>query len=1001
MIGKTISHYRILGQVGEGGMGVVYVAEDVLLGRRVAIKIPHAGKDENHYRSRFLREARSVSKLRHRNIAAVHDCGETEDGQPFIVMELISGQTLGEVLAGPGLSISRAVEVTREVAEALSEAHRRGVVHRDIKPSNIIIDEHGEVKVLDFGLAKQLHEEFAVGSGPDAQTLLSARTRSDVVIGTPLYLSPEQARGSKVDGRSDLFALGALLYECLTGRPAFSGANVIEIGAQVLHFDPPPPSRLNPRVPSELDRLTLKALAKRAEDRFQTADEFASELKRVRLRLPDTDTTRTRRLITTENGHRSSALITMAEGLRRPKFSPLTLAASLAALLLLIWAVAYWRRPSVIEPPPDVVAIYRSGADAMRDGAYYKASGLFREALSKEDRFALAHARLAEAWMEMDFLDRAKDEILAATTLVPDFQILPREDALYLDAVRSTLRQDYANAIKDYQEIVTLNPDQPQAHLDLGRAFEKNNDAQKAIGSYTAATVRDPSYAAAFLRLGILHARQGNQAGAADAFDRAQTLYAAHSPEGEAAVHYQRGRLLVQLKKRSEARPELEQALTIASASNNRYQQVLALQQLAYLDDDKEQARSRALSAVKLAQASGMNDLVAYGYITLGNVLFLQGDYEEAERNYQQALELARNYKVRRYEAMALSQLGSLRANQSKPDEAEQYSEKALEFYRQGGYRREADQVAMVLARSKRLKGDYAGALQIFEEMLRHAEQSGDQAQVGSLHRECGAVLFAQEKYAQALEHLHDSVAIAHSLHNSQLLIYSLINQADTLWRMGRFDEAEKILGEVTGTDSQTLGMSKDLMASVLRIEADMSLSRRRFPDATAKAKQALALLDVKKASKDLLSEINIDLGLSESFGGSHGRGRALCEEAARLTDESSDPWTVSNAQAALAEALLEDGNAVGARAAALRAQEIFVRTGRADSEWRALVIAGKASRRAGDETAARGYLERAATSVTQLEQSLGADASVYLSRPDIQRLRSELGGQITSAAAR
>src|SRR5829696_2285862 len=415
MIGKNISRYRVLGQVGEGGMGVVYVAEDTVLGRRVAVKIPHAGRDESHYRARFLREARAVSKLRHPNIAAVHDFGETEEGQPFIVMELVSGQTLGDLLSNQGVSVGRAVEVTCEVARALSEAHRLGVVHRDVKPSNVVIDDAGTVKVLDFGLAKQLHEEGSAGGGPEAQTLLTARTRSDVVIGTPLYLSPEQARGAKVDGRSDLFALGALLYECLTGRPAFSGANVIEIGAQVLHFDPPPPSKLNPRVTAELDRLTLKALAKKPEDRFQTAEEFAAELARVRARLPASDTVRTRRLAGADNGHRSSALITMAAELRRPKFSPLTLLASLAGLALVIWAVWYARQPSAHVPEPDVARLYEQGVDAMREGSYYKASGLLTQAVERDETFALAHARLAEALLEMDFPERAKDAMINVT----------------------------------------------------------------------------------------------------------------------------------------------------------------------------------------------------------------------------------------------------------------------------------------------------------------------------------------------------------------------------------------------------------------------------------------------------------------------------------------------------------------------------------------------------------------------------------------------------------
>ncbi len=156
MIGTTISHYRILGQVGEGGMGVVYVAEDTrLAGRRVALKIPHTGKDEKQYRSRFMREARAVSVITHKNIAAIYDVGETSEGRPFIVMELVTGQTLGEILMGTGLSLARAVEITQDVADALAEAHRRGIVHRDIKPSNVIINERGEVKVLDFGLAKQ------------------------------------------------------------------------------------------------------------------------------------------------------------------------------------------------------------------------------------------------------------------------------------------------------------------------------------------------------------------------------------------------------------------------------------------------------------------------------------------------------------------------------------------------------------------------------------------------------------------------------------------------------------------------------------------------------------------------------------------------------------------------------------------------------------------------------------------------------------------------------
>jgi len=278
MIGQSVSHYRIVSKLGEGGMGTVYAADDVLLGRQVAIKFLNASSSDHHYRARFLREARAISSLTHPNIATIFDYGESNDEKPFLVMELVEGETLGALLDASALTIWRAVEIIECVADALAEAHTRGIVHRDIKPSNVIITERGLVKVLDFGLAKRINEEEYHETDPNAQTLLATHTRDGIVVGTPLYLSPEQATGSKIDGRSDIFALGALLYECITGKPAFSGGSVIEIGAQVIHINPPPPSTINSQVPAELDRITLKALAKKPEERYQTAEEMQQDL---------------------------------------------------------------------------------------------------------------------------------------------------------------------------------------------------------------------------------------------------------------------------------------------------------------------------------------------------------------------------------------------------------------------------------------------------------------------------------------------------------------------------------------------------------------------------------------------------------------------------------------------------------------------------------------------------------------------------------------------------
>jgi len=336
MIGKTVSHYRIIEKLGEGGMGIVYLAEDTHLGRRVAIKFLSSTQNHN-YRARFLREARAVSNLSHPHIAVLHDYGETDEGQPFIVMEYLKGKTLSDLLNESGLTITQALEITEAVADALGAAHRNGIVHRDIKPSNVIVDEDGRVKVVDFGLVKQLNEEATQTAHPDAATLPAMRTSSNVVVGTPLYLSPEQAMGLAVDARSDIFALGALLYESLTGKPAFAGGSVIEIGAQIIHFNPPAPSSINHRVPPELDRITQKALEKKADQRYQSATEFLGDLRAVHATLSDTYHLTKRMHVS--KGMQSSALKTISDSLRRPRVSVGVFLVGLILVAVAIWLV--------------------------------------------------------------------------------------------------------------------------------------------------------------------------------------------------------------------------------------------------------------------------------------------------------------------------------------------------------------------------------------------------------------------------------------------------------------------------------------------------------------------------------------------------------------------------------------------------------------------------------------------------------------------------------------
>jgi serine/threonine-protein kinase len=259
--------YRIQRKLGAGGMADVYLAEDQELGRRVAIKILNArhGNDDQ-FIERFRREAKNAAALNHPNIVSIYDRGEAEDTY-YIAMEFLDGRTLKELIVGRGAApINVAIEYARQILSALRFAHRHGIVHRDIKPHNVLVDGEGRVKVTDFGIAR-------------AGT--SQMTETGSIVGTAQYLSPEQARGGEVDPRSDLYSLGIVLYELLTGKTPFDGETPVEIAMKHLSTAPKPPSKLRSDIPPELDMVVLRALAKNPDDRYQSADEMEADLERV------------------------------------------------------------------------------------------------------------------------------------------------------------------------------------------------------------------------------------------------------------------------------------------------------------------------------------------------------------------------------------------------------------------------------------------------------------------------------------------------------------------------------------------------------------------------------------------------------------------------------------------------------------------------------------------------------------------------------------------------
>ncbi len=279
MIEQTISHYRIIKKLGAGGMGEVYLAEDTILDRKVAIKFlsSESSNDANANR-RLIREAKTAATLDHPHICAIHEVGE-EEGRSFIVMQYVEGETLDCKIKTQTFDLSEALTIGVQIADAIAEAHTRGVIHRDIKPQNVMITARAQAKVMDFGLAKDVRETRPLEN--DAETL-DLLTAPGMIVGTVPYMSPEQVRGEGADARSDIFSFGTLLYEMLSGRQPFSAENPASTISAILTREPPPLARYATEVPMELERIVRKCLEKNRERRYQTTRDLVIDLENVR-----------------------------------------------------------------------------------------------------------------------------------------------------------------------------------------------------------------------------------------------------------------------------------------------------------------------------------------------------------------------------------------------------------------------------------------------------------------------------------------------------------------------------------------------------------------------------------------------------------------------------------------------------------------------------------------------------------------------------------------------
>ncbi|HSK63197.1 MAG TPA: tetratricopeptide repeat protein, partial [Pyrinomonadaceae bacterium] len=762
-----------------------------------------------------------------------------------------------------------------------------------------------------------------------------------------------------------------------------------------IHVTPPPPSQINPQVTPALDSITMKALEKNVEKRYQTADEMVADLQAAVVGLGGNGvpvTSRTKGDTRPDNNRATSALATLTLQLRRQRFSLASFIPIIVLTGLVIWlAVRYWPR-NYHEPSVAARQWYDTGVDGLRNGAYHRATKAFQQAIGIDGNYVLARARLAQAWTELDYMDNAKDELLAITTLTRNGVAITPKDELYLDAVTAMTRRDFQEAVKAYTAIAEMSPDESQVYVDLGYAYENAGNTDKALENHLKAiSLNNGQYATAFLRAGIVYNRKQDRENALKMYEEAERLYrAASNNEGVNEVMRRRGILYRSDARYEQAREQFQQCLDAARLMGVEAQQITALIDLSYLafvsGQQVAEAENNAQQAVTIAQNKQLENFAAAGLNELGLIHYLKGDYQKAETFFSQAVQLARANKGRFTEAQGLSNLGAVYINTLRVDQGLQMVQQALNFFQERNYPANVSLCLTHITRGYRRKGDYTAALQAGNQKLELARKDGAQPEIANAYTEIAAVLMDREDLPNARKHYEDAAGIYESIRDQRRLPYNKANRGNILWRLGHYDQGEMILDELWKTISDPQTRNKSLMSTVLLYRAQIRLSQRKFAEAISFGNEAIAAAGTE--NPEVAIEARSVLGLAKAKSGNASEGLKLCNEAVEMSSRTGDFLIQSRALLDKAETALLSNDAQTALNLATEAQARFGRGELFESEWRAWLIASRASEKLGDKNKAQEQFGNAMNVRSKLEQRWGAETfKQYSSRSDIQAL--------------
>ncbi|MBY0508414.1 MAG: protein kinase [Bryobacteraceae bacterium] len=945
---RLANRFELLRLIGRGGMGEVYAALDADLEEQVAVKVLHADLlGDSGATQRFRRELQLARKVTHANVCRLFDLGRhsTPSGDVFfLTMELVEGETLADRLRRTGpLKVDEARPIVEQLLHGLSAAHQAGIIHRDLKPSNIMLTGERAV-IMDFGLARR-----------DSALTGQSLTSSGKVLGTLLYMAPEQLQGQPVTERTDIYALGLLMYELTTGQRPFGPADSVGSVLTRLTQTPAPPTNLAPDLPRNWSRTITAALELDPQHRPATAQVLLDHLQGAGPR-------------------------------RHLRVSGGQIAAATAAVLLA--GLFYLTSSRETQTPPEAVRWYRDGQQSLADGGLIRARGEFERSIELAPRFAPAHAARAEALLEMDMTSQARDAMLVASEAAPDRSRLRSDEVHYLEGIHRLILGDCPSALTALEKMTQQanGLDKTLAGLVQARALMRCNQPAKAETALQEAAKADGRNAAIPMQQAVLAARRRDYPLADNLLSKAEALYRVRDQrEGSGQVMFLRAVFLEEQNRLDESQRTLDRASEIAQTSPNPLLRVrVALEKgLVYRQmGDMPKAEEQTTQALRIANQNGLDTLSLQALFAAGNIHLKRYELGPARDQFLRALDISERFRNTESAARAQMSLGSVYVRLGKTDEAIQATQAALPFFQSAGQVRNVANGYLLIGQALIIKGDFIEAEKVFANQLNLALERKDVEREAVTRENLATAQAELGKLTEALHHYRAAVEIHKRSGKKRSLIYALTNASDIESRLGHTATATQLLDESRKLLPQLEKKPADLQQRVEIGSAYLALRSGDYRSVVAASQAVLQLGLPPNGFRDA----QVQAALCYAAGAS-GQPRGLLTYCQRAIEQaqSSGRQSVLDTRLIVAQAYLRGGLPSEAELHAAAVAEDLAKSHRPEGSWAAYAIRAWASGRRGRHDEAKIFAREASLQMEKFRLYVkDQDFDRWLRRADI-----------------